>query len=100
MGKNIDKAMAMMRSEGRKILEDRKKEAMTEGIEDKKDVGHTRLMMGLSDNLPQLVSILVKGNLTATNPKDMLRDEELMDAVTTFTLAGHETRSQSQVLVI
>ena len=41
----------------------------------------------------QLVSKLIKANLTATNPKETMHDNELMDAVTTFTLAGHETSS-------
>ena len=38
MGRDFDKAMQMMQVEGRKILEDRKREALSDGIEEKKDV--------------------------------------------------------------
>ncbi|KAI5476048.1 cytochrome P450, family 46, subfamily A (cholesterol 24(S)-hydroxylase) [Pseudohyphozyma bogoriensis] len=65
--------------EARKIVEEAKNEVLGSGseasIKQRKD----------------LMALLIKANVLATNPKARMSDDELMGQMTTFMLAGYET---------
>jgi len=66
------------------MIDSRRKAAEAGELEDKKD----------------LVSLLYKASRLSKNPKERLTDEEVMAAITTFTLAGHETSSLTVTWVL
>lgn len=61
--KRINETTKVMQREGKKMLEQRMQQARDGELEGKKD----------------LLSLLVKANMEATNPKDKLRDDEVSD---------------------
>lgn len=94
MAKKINESMKLMQDEARKMIDSRRKAAEAGELEDKKDVSHeVSDTAALTEKPLQLVSILYKASMLSKNPKERLSDEEVVAAITTFTLAGHETRS-------
>lgn len=77
---------------GKKIVEDKKREVMSahsEGLEKREDIGN------------DLLSILIKANMASdVKPEQKLSDEEVLDQITTFMLAGNETSSTALTWIL
>ncbi|KIR63999.1 cytochrome P450 [Cryptococcus bacillisporus CA1873] len=77
---------------GKKIVEDKKREVMSahsEGLEKREDIGD------------DLLSILIKANMASdVKPEQKLSDEEVLDQITTFMLAGNETSSTALTWIL
>lgn len=76
----------------KKIVEDKKREVMSahsEGLEKREDIGD------------DLLSILIKANMASdVKPEQKLSDEEVLDQITTFMLAGNETSSTALTWIL
>ncbi|KAI5478309.1 cytochrome P450, family 46, subfamily A (cholesterol 24(S)-hydroxylase) [Pseudohyphozyma bogoriensis] len=81
--KRVRKGLETMESESTKIIKQAKRELMESGGESARE------------ERKDLMTLLLKSNLTATDPKAQMSDAELMGQMTTFILAGHETTATS-----
>lgn len=93
-----------------KIVEDKKREVMSahsEGLEKREDIGNDLLSI-LSQSLsfrfshaPQSNVHAVKANMASdVKPEQKLSDEEVLDQITTFMLAGNETSSTALTWIL
>lgn len=93
-----------------KIVEDKKREVMSahsEGLEKREDIGNDLLsILSQSSSFrfshtPQSNVQAVKANMASdVKPEQKLSDEEVLDQITTFMLAGNETSSTALTWIL